>query len=382
MSFFRQALTHPQQLWLRRLTFQIHLWTGILLALYAIVIGVSGSILVFGSELDQLGKPNPWPQIDAFRPSADLNTVIDHLRLRYPHTHIISLMTPTETEPVFTAVLQKRKPATVVCHSITGEVLDEIRPAPSRLSWVYDLHENLLAKRTGRVVNGTASASLVLLALTGLVNWWPGIQSWRRGLKVDLRRKWKRVIFDLHSAVGFWSFLFLILWGSTGVYFTWPDKVVTLISRVSPIESSRPPAIIVDSNAEPVKLDFDAILASASVLDRSKRFKGVIFPSSRRSPLQILMSPSSSTTRDHEDTLYFNPYTGHYISMWRYGANETLGDWIIWLQVPMHFGTHWGLTVKVLWAALGLALPVLSTTGILMYWNRVLSKKWNRLGSA
>jgi uncharacterized iron-regulated membrane protein len=85
---------------------------------------------------------------------------------------------------------------------------------------------------------------------------------------------------------------------------------------------------------------------------------------------------SRSTSRDREDTLFFNPYNGQYISTWQYGVNKSLGDWIVWLQVPLHFGTHWGLAFKCLWAAFGLALPVLAITGLLMYWNRFLSKKW------
>ncbi len=61
--------------------------------------------------------------------------------------------------------------------------------------------------------------------------------------------------------------------------------------------------------------------------------------------------------------LYFNPYSGEYISTWRYGVNQSLGDWIIWLQVPLHFGTYWGLGVKIVWAVAGLAIPLLAVTG-------------------
>jgi uncharacterized iron-regulated membrane protein len=35
--------------------------------------------------------------------------------------------------------------------------------------------------------------------------------------------------------------------------------------------------------------------------------------------------------------------------------------------------------VKIIWAILGIMLPVLAVTGVLMYWNRYLSKKWRSL---
>jgi uncharacterized iron-regulated membrane protein len=275
------------------------------------------------------------------------------------------------------AVLQSRQRIAVACHAHTGEVLREVSHRASRLDWVYDLHENLLARRTGRVVNGTAAGFLLLLALTGAVNWWPGLQNWRRALTVDFRRKWKRINFDLHSAVGFWSVVFVVLWAGSGVYFAWPAKILAAVNQLSPIVNARPPVITVDANSEPARLDFQSILTKAYSVDPGTQWKGAVFPASRRSPLEMLMSRSPGIGRDYEDTLYFNPYNGAYIATWQYGVNKSLGDWFVWLQIPLHFGTHWGLGIKCLWSAFGLALPTLAVTGLIMYWNRWLSKKWH-----
>lgn len=378
-GFFRQFLRHPQQLWLRRANLQIHLWVGIALAIYAVVIGVSGSILVFGAELERLENPNHWPALQPNQAVADISVVIDNLRSHFPHTHVVSIMAPTPAEPVFIAVMLTRKPITVACNPLTGAVMGEVIRGKSGLEWVYDLHENLFARRTGRVINGFCAAGLLLLTVTGLVNWWPGVKSWRRALQIDFRRRWKRVNFDIHSAVGFWSIALLSVWSVTGIYFVWPDKVLSVVDRWSPIVNSTPAAVRVDPNAEMHRLDYHAMLERAYSADPGTKWKGIIFPSSRRSPFEVLMARAPGVGRDYEDTLYFNPYNGEYISTWQYGANKSLGDWIIWLQVPLHFGTHWGLAVKCIWAALGLAFPVLAVTGVLMYWNRFLSKRWNRL---
>lgn len=367
MNFLRRALNHPQQLWLRRFNFQVHLWAGLILALYITVIGLTGSILIFESELTHVQELSFSSNV------ARLNTIVDRIRSRYPHTHIVSLLAPTPSEPVFVVLLAKRPPIRVACHPVTGAVLGELHPHASELSWVADLHENLLARRPGRVINGFAAAALLLLTLTGLVNWWPGIAHWRRALTVDFRRRWKRITFDIHSATGFWSFLFLLMWSASGIYFAWPNQIAAFL------KASRPPAIRVNAERDPVKLDFDALLASAFALSPGSRFEGILFPSSRRSPLEILMTYTPSAPRDREDILYFDPYTGDHIATWRYGVSQTVGDWILWVQSPLHFGTHWGLPVKIVWAFFGLMLPVLATTGLLMYWNRSLSKQWQWL---
>lgn len=60
-GLLRRMLERPQQVWLRKATFQVHLWAGLLLGLYVIVIGISGSILVFKEEL----MPKPRIHIGA-----------------------------------------------------------------------------------------------------------------------------------------------------------------------------------------------------------------------------------------------------------------------------------------------------------------------------
>jgi uncharacterized iron-regulated membrane protein len=47
----------PQRVFLRRAIFQVHLWCGILVAAYAIVIGLTGSALVFRSEMVRSLQP-------------------------------------------------------------------------------------------------------------------------------------------------------------------------------------------------------------------------------------------------------------------------------------------------------------------------------------
>src|SRR3977135_273161 len=51
MSSWEKWLNHPQTLWLRRALFQVHLWTGIGIGLYVLLMSVSGSALVYRREL-------------------------------------------------------------------------------------------------------------------------------------------------------------------------------------------------------------------------------------------------------------------------------------------------------------------------------------------
>jgi uncharacterized iron-regulated membrane protein len=107
----------------------------------------------------------------------------------------------------------------------TGEDVGEALPFGIRaVIWAADLHNELLFGDLGKRVNGVGSVLVAVMAMTGLVLWWPGRQRWRRGLTVHWRARWPRFNWDLHSAVGFWFFPLLALWGFTGIYWPFPSR--------------------------------------------------------------------------------------------------------------------------------------------------------------
>src|SRR5262245_28127726 len=50
-TYYRHWIAQPRTLWLRRAIFQLHLWSGIGVGLYVVLVSVTGSILVFRNEL-------------------------------------------------------------------------------------------------------------------------------------------------------------------------------------------------------------------------------------------------------------------------------------------------------------------------------------------
>jgi uncharacterized iron-regulated membrane protein len=379
MNFLRRFFRRPQQLWIRRFHFQLHLWAGIILAAYLIVIGVTGSLLVFRSELETLSGTKPWHGIRPREPFAAVSAVVGNLKAAYPRSRIISVTAPSAEDPTFVAVLQRREQIKVACDASSGVVLGEFPKAAAWITFVLELHERLLIRPNGRMLNAIGGAFLLLISLTGLVVWWPGVRNWKRALLVDLRRGWRRINFDLHSASGFWTLLIACFWGISGIYFAWPAASVRLINRFSPVINAKPPVIRVTPEAGFGELDLDGMVERARAMDPGTNWKAVAFPFSRRAPLEVTMRRSGGTGREYEDIVYFNPYTGGYLATWKYGDNKSLGDWLVWSQVPLHFGTSWGLSIKIVWAAAGMVIPLLTITGLLMNWNRVLRRKWKHL---
>jgi uncharacterized iron-regulated membrane protein len=57
---------------------------------------------------------------------------------------------------------------------------------------------------------------------------------WRHSLIVTPKTPRSRFIWQLHSALGFWSCGLLFIWAITAVYFAFPTPVEELINRFDP----------------------------------------------------------------------------------------------------------------------------------------------------
>jgi uncharacterized iron-regulated membrane protein len=245
------------------------------------------------------------------------------------------------------------------------------------LNWIADLHFRLLAGSTGLVVNGIGAVCLLVLCVSGAVIWWPGVRTWKHAVVVDFRRRWKRINFDLHSAIGFWTLALMSIWAISGIYLVWPQKFVSAVNVVSKAANALPPQFHLKDSAG-TSLHIASMLDTAQQFEPGSTIQGVTYPVHDQ-PLTVMFARSELPDFSHTTYIYLDPRSGKRLGAWRVDNNQTLGEWFVWLLDPLHFGTYWGLGVKIIWAFLGLMLPVLAVTGVLMYWNRYLSKVWKNL---
>jgi uncharacterized iron-regulated membrane protein len=226
MTLWQRWLQRPQSLLVRKAIFQIHLWVGIGVGIYVAAISLSGSAIVYRPDVHRRVAVAA-----AGRPRMRSEEVGQSAQRAYPAYDVLSVVDPQRPDQPDVVVLYGRNTAFArLFDPYTGADLGDPRSLTDRvLRWLADLHDNLLSGRTGRTLNGIGALLVVLLACTGAVIWWPGIKNWRRSITVDRRARFARFNYDLHSAVGFWCSLLVLIWGVSGICLCLPGALNFLL---------------------------------------------------------------------------------------------------------------------------------------------------------
>jgi uncharacterized iron-regulated membrane protein len=232
---WQRWVRQPQKVWLRRAIFQVHLWSGIAAGLYILFISVTGSVLVYSNELYVAATPEPILS-QSTAPLLGDDDLADAAAQRHPGYRVARVVRSLDPNQAVEIWLERGGETTRrLFDPRTGEDLGSMRALGIELvAWLIELHADLLKGTTGRRVNGLGALAVLLSALTGAVVWWPGIARWRRSLTLRRGLGWKRLNWDLHSFVGFWSFAFILVFALSGLYLSVPDTFHALADRLEP----------------------------------------------------------------------------------------------------------------------------------------------------
>lgn len=377
MGFIRR----PQTVWWRKVLFQVHLWAGIVVGLYVIVVGLSGSLLVFRSELSSLNYPALMKRQTAGDERVDLAIAMEGAKRTLPKLTLAGAYSPGVVGENVAVLMvgEKENYYYVFADPTNNRVLGSLDLNSTWIYWLSDLHIRLLGGAVGYIVNGIGALCLVLISLTGLVLWWPGIRTWKRAFLVNLQAGWKRINFDLHSAVGLYTSTLVLMWAVSAVYFVFPKQTEAVVASFSSIDAIKEPEFQTEKPQKGRHADIRALLQTARQAAPGTQLSGLYMPPGGKQPVTVFLARAGRDDFTQMDEAYFDPVNGKLLQLRHGGDNPTLGSKLLFWLGPLHFGVYWGMGIKILWAVLGLSLPLLTVTGFLMYWNRSLSRYWKRL---
>jgi uncharacterized iron-regulated membrane protein len=369
----------PQSVLVRRALFQVHLWLGVITGLYIFVVCVTGATLVFRIDMQRALHPDLFTP-SAAGPHADPVAILDSVARAYPDERVSGIDAPTTGRPTYLAYTSDgARFRTLLLDPVTATLLGELADT-TFVRTLQDLHFDLLGGRTGRIVNGIGAIVLTLMCVTGLIIWWPGRSHWRRSLGIDWHRHWKRINWDLHSATGFWTVAFVLMWALTGVYFAFPAAFRSTVNQFSPITKAPLPQSSPGNGREP--LTWRALIDEAVRHAPGQHVARVVLPSSETAAFLVQFSPVTPTPLGADlNSVYLDQFSGAMVTPAAAPA-RTAGDIVMAWVSPLHVGNFGGNGIRVAWLLFGLAPPLLFVTGFIMWWTRVVRARWGRTGQS
>lgn len=384
----------PQKVWLRRAMFQVHLWLGIVLAAYSVVIGVSGAVLVFHEEIEHALYERAW-HIAPGPHTVTLTDAVKAIEQDRAGWRVVGLRDfYAEDKPVLALMRPTADPANtnlryVYFDARDGHVLQDRMRYSGPLGFLYHLHLYLLMGRLGLTISGWMAVGLLLLCISGIVVWWPGVTRWARSLTLRRNVGWKRLNWDLHSVVGFWCCAALTGVAFTGVYFAFPLPVAGAVVKLTGGQIQTALKFAVLPKATPA--------AAGTPIITIDRALSIAIANRGDAPLpEYLQIPQKKD--DVYGGLSYYPSPVKYLDARRIGIDPHTGAILRVVDTrtaptgvrvvqyfhSIHFGTFAGngvldLVVRSVWVLVGLSPALLAVTGLVMYWNRKLRHVVRRL---
>ncbi len=364
---------------LRTLWLKAHRWLGLTVGLLLVLIGLTGSVLVFDHAIDEWLNPELL-LTDGSGSRQSLQTVIeaaeqsqsaDAMSVTKPRVEngvwSVWFSTGTKGDPKFTAVYVDPYTAEVKGQRTWGEDL---------MTWIYRLHFRLVAGWVGGVIVGICGLILMISVATGVYLWWPlWMNSWRAAFAV---RGGPRFNYDLHKTVGIVSTVFLFVLAFTGVYMEFPQYVKPLFTVFS--EETKHPRGLKSEVVE----EGNALTADEAIAIAQREFPDAIFdhlhpPEGEEGTYEVAFRQEGEVQKSYGRTqVFLDQYTGDILTV-RDPRQFTVADTLLAWQFPLHSGEAFGLIGRWLVFFSGLTPAALYATGTLMWWRRHRSRKRKKL---
>lgn len=353
---------------IRNLAFYLHRYLGLIFGLLLILIGITGSLLIFEREIENFIINKQFGNVIPQEQTISLDRVTEIAGSTYPDWDIEYIKWSENPQKPLTLrmVEQDINPNIymdgehqVFIDPYTGEVLGDRVERYTYYRFLLNLHYRLfIPGDTGVYITGIAGLLLLIISATGIYLW----SGWRRliaGFKIKLKASAKRANYDIHKVTGIIAAVFFLIIAFTGFCWSFEGITYPVINAVtfSPEEEE----ISIQSPLGKDRLQPSTILASAQQALPEMIPQFFSYPYEATDPFFIYGTK--------EETVAVDPHTAEVLKI-ELSQEMSLGDRITSSFFPLHNGAFGGIATRILYVFVGLSPIVLFLTGLTMYWLR------------
>ncbi|MBC7879948.1 MAG: PepSY domain-containing protein [Anaerolineae bacterium] len=349
----------------KSLIFDLHRWAGLLFGAILLVIGLTGSAIVFWQELD----PQVYPELyrNSGKPTASLERVIAAAQATVPKIRPTGVTRQEENIYMVHFTTPDQLSLDVFVDPLTYTVRGQRIFQQSFFGLLYSLHYQLLAGEAGEWVTGITAIMLMVLSFSGLVLW-PGWKKWKAGTSLRWRSNTRILAFDIHKLTGLFALLFLVILGATGTYFTFNEPLRAAIYTIT--GTPQMPKLASKPIPGRSPLGADVLLAKAKPHVGDAELRGFYWSDKADAVGRVVLSIPGEGAANSLLNIYLDRYSGEVLQVQdarRPNTAELVLNWV----GPLHFGTFAGVFSQIMYLFIGLAPGGLFLTGFWLWLKKL-----------
>ena len=392
-----------------------HRYVGLVMAGFLLLAGLTGALLVWYHELDAALNPQlmrvqaPVAADGAPLPPLSRLALREHVQAALPQAwvHWVPLQ-PTEPHQALSFWVEGAADAQgqhadlgfdeVFVNPYTGQILgtrqwgDITQGMTNLMPFIYRLHYSLALGAVGTWVFGIVALLWTIDCFVGAwltmpvaprsgrapaKSWWA---RWAPAWKLRWRSGTTKLNFDLHRAGGLWpwAMLFVLAWSSVAFNLYEPvyRPVMGALFNMQPDVRSTLPAVP-QPQAHPPMGWATSVQAARQHAQAQAQKQGwqmvapdrVSYNPEKAYVRYVVRSDRDVNERRGQTSIVIDARDGTLLAV-SLPTGAASGDTVTSWLLSLHMGHVWGLPYRVFLTLLGVAVAVLSVTGVIIWWKK------------
>lgn len=372
----------------RKIAYQLHLWLGLASGLIVFIMAATGCILSFEEELKHIVHPNRYYVENIGRNKLSLSELTEKAEKALPKDlkvkRVVIPSDPSRTY-IFRTLKMDNEAWTywgsylyyyrIYIDPYTGKVQEVEDAKKDFFEIVLDLHRRLLlGEKIGKTITGYSTLVLAIILFSGLVIWYPRkmSKSMLKGMFfIKISANWKRINYDLHNVLGFYSVIPLIIISYSALIWSFEDAdqwIKNTLNGNIPTEKKAKSIIPSEefSNRENM-LNLVGNTMEKGLKDKKSAL--INFPRSEEGTYYAELTYDGRQYRNEQ--FNFDQYSGDILKSQSYkNKNIGYGTALRKRNYDLHTGSILGLTTRIIYFLAAIIATSLPITGFIIYLNR------------
>ena len=374
-----------------------HFFCGLLFIPLIIVISISGCIYLFEDEYEEFmyedmlfitpqektlpasalvsiaSQALPDMKVSHFKMSGDANRsseIIFKEKAKHQHKPAQISMEWAGDGPEKVPMVMNRERTSVFINPYNGEILGTINSSDRLMSFMKDLHGNLLTGKVGTKFVELTSCWVMMLMTTGLIMWWPRWNTGIMGTLIPRLNKNKRLFWrDLHAVPAFYFSFLIIFMVISGMPWTdvWGKVFHTIqrdlkMSATAGFHSRELKSVYIQGSKQ---VSIDTVIREA----KNRGYEGNLDVKIPRNKTDTFAIQRNSDDPAQRPSMHLDQYSGKVIAASDWNTVPLLAKSVTY-GIKLHRGEYFGVLNLVLVLITTLVLVFMGISGIVLWLQR------------